>query len=94
MSVEKSSVKITLPTPGFCSGVGTWVGKVWGVDVAVGGNQSTVGDGSGVSVGAGCSMMDVSATLAQPVRAAASPIKEASLKKIILVFEREKIIFY
>jgi len=39
-------------------------------------------------------MTDVSATLAQLVRAAASPIKEASLKKVILVFEREKIIFY
>ena len=75
---EKSSVKMTPPIPGFCSGVGIWVDKVWGVGVAVGGNQIMVGDGSGVCV-ADCSMTDVSATLAHPARIAIRPIKAISL---------------
>ncbi len=91
---EKSSVKIMLPMPGFCSGVGTWVDKVRGVGVAEGGNQTTVGEGSGVPVATDCSMRDVSATLAQLVRPAMSPIRANNLKKINLVFDGEKIIFY
>lgn len=51
-----------------------------------------VGEGSGVSV-ADCSMADVSATLAHPLRPAMSPSKAVSLQKINLVFEWEKIIF-
>ena len=93
MGEEKSSVKMAAPTPGFCSGVGTWVDKVLGVGVDVGGNQTMVGEGCGVSVAAGCSIAEVSARLAQPVKLVMSPTR-ISLKKIDLVFEGEKIIVY
>lgn len=66
--------------------------KVWGAGVAEGGNQTMAGEGSGVSV-ADCSIADVPAMLAHPVRPVMSPIKAISLPKINLVFEREKIIF-
>jgi len=50
---EKSSVRISSPTPGRISGVGGWVDKTCRVGVAEAGNQFMVAVGSGVSVGVG-----------------------------------------
>ncbi len=50
---EKSSLRISSPTPGRISGVGGWVDKTCGVGVAEAGNQFMVAVGSGVSVGVG-----------------------------------------
>src|SRR5262245_57623359 len=70
-AVEKLSVRRTLPTPGFCSGVGALVGKIWGDGVAEGGNQTMVAVGGGVSVaGSGTSGIWAPARLVQAVSAA------------------------
>jgi len=44
------------PIPGFISGAGVLVGKVFSVGVADGGNQIMVAVGSGVSEGRGVSV--------------------------------------
>ncbi len=64
---EKLSVIAILPMPGFCSGVGTLVGKTSGVGVAEGGNQTIVGEGTGVGVPGGGVRIEVSSKPAQPV---------------------------
>lgn len=48
---EKSSVRVSAPTPGRISGVGALVDNACGVGVADGGNQTRVEVGAGVSVG-------------------------------------------
>jgi hypothetical protein len=64
---EKSSLRITDPTPGFRSGVGSWMVKGSGEGVADGGNQTIVGEGGGVTVAVGGLRIESVAALAQAV---------------------------
>jgi len=65
---EKSSLKMTEPTPGFISWVAVWVGRAFGVGVAVAGNQSMVGEGIGVSEGRGVSVGRIASGATQAFR--------------------------